>query len=143
MLNHVKISLTVILSALSYAIGGWDLFLRGLVILMGIDYLLGIVVAGFFKRSTKTKNGKLNSYVGWVGLFKKVTCLLLIIVAKEIDILLGSSFVRTSTIIFFCINEIISITEHAGVIGLPVPAVFKKAIELLNKKDEVNQEGGI
>ena len=36
-------------------LGGWDTGLQTLMILIGIDYLTGLIVAGVFHKSTKTK----------------------------------------------------------------------------------------
>jgi phage-related holin len=36
---------------------------------------------------------------------------------------------------FLC-NEVISILENAGLMGVPLPAALKNAVELLQKKDK-------
>ncbi len=50
------------------AFGGWDSGLATLIIFMGIDYIMGLVVAGIFRNSPKTHSGALESRVGWKGL---------------------------------------------------------------------------
>ncbi len=50
--------------------------------------------------------------------------------------LLGVQYIRDAVIIGFCANEAISILENAGLMGLPIPKVFKEAIEILKSKDE-------
>lgn len=140
-MHILKPIIVTVIGAFSAAVGGFDVFLKSLLILMGIDYALGLVVAGVLRKSAKSENGGLSSAAGWLGLAKKMTILLLIVVAVEIDYLLGSEFVRSSTIIFFSINEIISITEHAGTIGLPMPDAIKKAIDLLKGKENEHEKG--
>ena len=39
-------------------LGGWDTGLQTLMILIGIDYLTGLIVAGVFHKSTKRSTGK-------------------------------------------------------------------------------------
>ena len=51
--------------------GGWDTALQTLVIFMAIDYITGLVVAGVFHASPKTKTGALESKAGWKGLIRK------------------------------------------------------------------------
>lgn len=51
--------------------GGWDSALQTLIIFMVLDYISGLIVAGFFHASPKTKNGALESKVGWKGLCRK------------------------------------------------------------------------
>ena len=139
-MHILKAIIATVVGAFVAEVGGFDAFLKSLLILMGIDYALGLIVAGVLRKSVKSENGGLSSAAGWLGLAKKMTILLLIVVAVEIDCLLGSEFVRSSTIIFFSINEIISITEHAGTIGLPMPDAIKKAIDMLKSKNQESQE---
>lgn len=48
--------------------GGWDTALQTLIIFMSIDYITGLIVAGVFHTSPKTKTGTLESRAGWKGL---------------------------------------------------------------------------
>ena len=116
--------------------GGWDAGLTTLVIFMTIDYFTGLVVAGIFHQSKKTKNGTLSSKAGLQGIAKKVMMLLLVLVAVRIDILTGTNYVRDAVIIALCGNELISIIENAGLMGVPIPKKLKEAIEVLSRKEE-------
>ena len=104
---------------------------------MVIDYISGLVIAGIFKKSDKTKSGGLDSNIGWKGLAKKCMTLLFILIAYRLDLMAGTNYIRTSVIIAFSANELISITENAGTMGLPVPKVIIDAIEVLKNKGEV------
>jgi toxin secretion/phage lysis holin len=121
-------------SGIAYALGGWDTALITLVIFMGIDFLTGLAVAGIFKKSTKTETGALESKAGFKGLCRKGMILFYVLVATRLDITLGSDFIRNAVIIGFIINETISITENAGLMGLPLPGAIKNGIDLLKKK---------
>ena len=116
--------------------GGWDAALVTLLIFMGIDYLTGLIVAGVFKNSEKTENGALESRAGWKGLCRKGVTLLVVLVACRLDLVMGSNFIRDAVVIAFIANETISIIENAGLMGVPIPAVIVKAIEVLKKKTE-------
>ncbi len=116
--------------------GGWDAALFTLVIFMGIDYVTGLIVAGVFHTSKKTENGTLESHIGWKGLCKKGMTLLVVLVACRLDLMMGSGFIRDAVIIAFVANETISIIENAGLMGIPVPAVIAKAVEVLKKKNK-------
>jgi toxin secretion/phage lysis holin len=61
--------------------------------------------------------------------------LLVVLVAYRIDIAAGTTYIRDATIIGFVANEAISIVENAGLMGLPLPAVLTKAIDVLQEKD--------
>lgn len=116
--------------------GGWDAALITLMIFMGIDYLTGLIVAGVFHNSEKTENGTLESHAGWKGLCRKGVALFVVLVACRLDLILGSNFIRDAVVIAFIANETISIIENAGLMGIPIPSVIVKAIEVLKKKAE-------
>ena len=116
--------------------GGWDTGLATLVAFMCIDYVSGLVVAGVFHKSNKTKNGALESLAGWKGLCRKCMTLLFVLIAYRLDLAIGTTYIRDAVVIGFMANELISIVENAGLMGLPLPAVLTKAIEVLTKKAE-------
>ncbi len=123
-------------SVIASFFGGWDAALATLLIFMGIDYLTGLIVAGVFKRSTKTENGALESRAGWKGLCRKGVTLLVVLVACRLDLVMGSNFIRDAVVIAFTANEAVSIIENAGLMGVPIPAVITKTIDVLKKKEE-------
>ena len=116
--------------------GGWDAALTTLLIFMGVDYATGLIVASVFHRSQKSTDGALESRAGWKGLCCKGTTLLVVLVAFRLDLVTGSTFIRDTTIIAFVANETISIIENAGLMGVPIPAVVVKAIDILKQKAE-------
>lgn len=116
--------------------GGWDAAIKTLLLFMTIDYISGLAVAGVFKTSNKTKNGALQSTVGWKGLCKKGMTLLFVLIAHRLDLILQTTYIRDAVVIGFLVNELISITENAGLMGIPIPGVVKRAIEVLKEKGE-------
>ena len=120
------------------ALGGWDNAVVTLIIFMVIDYAMGIIVAAVFKKSEKSANGGLSSRVCWIGLARKVMTLLFVIIAYRLDVLIGTDYIRTGVIISFCASELISICENAGLMGVPLPSVITKAIDILKSKSEDN-----
>ncbi|MDE6005478.1 MAG: phage holin family protein [Oscillospiraceae bacterium] len=115
--------------------GGWDASMVSLMIFMGVDYATGLIVAAIGK-SPKTESGSLKSEVGWRGLAKKCVVLLLILVAVRLDITLQTNYIRDAVCIAFMANELISIIENAGILGVPIPNAVKNAIEILKNKGE-------
>lgn len=116
--------------------GEWSALLTILVALVAIDFVTGMTAASL--------DGGLQSNKGMIGIARKVFIFAMVAVAHLIDLLLVESgfestqLVMTMVIVFYAINEILSITENAGRIGLPVPDQIKNAIEILkggNKKD--------
>ncbi len=122
--------------------GGWDAALTTLLIFMAIDYLLGLIVAAVFHKSNKSENGALDSRASLKGLLKKGMILLIVLVAAQLDIVIGSNFIRDGVVIAFIANETISIIENAGIMGVPIPAVITNAIDILQRKSEKDIEKG-
>lgn len=115
-------------------LGGWDSATITLLVFMGIDYISGLAVAGIFKTSNKTANGALQSTVGWKGLCKKGMTLLFVLIAHRLDLTLNTNYIRDAVVIAFTANELISIVENAGLMGIPIPKVITRAIEVLKTK---------
>ena len=127
-------------SAIIYLLGGWDSALVTLIIFMVIDYISGLAVAGIFHNSKKTDTGTLESRTGWKGLCRKCMTLLFVLIAYRLDLAIGVDYIKNAVIIGFMTNELISIVENAGLMGLPLPEVITKAIDLLTKK--AKSDGG-
>lgn len=128
----------VVGAAIAKALGGWDDAVFTLIIFMTIDFIMGLLCAMVFRRSNKSANGALSSAACWRGLVKKVCTLFIVIVAHYIDVVADLNFVRNAITIAFCVSEIISIMETAGLMGiLPegVQRVLTKAIDVLKNKN--------
>ena len=113
----------------SYLFGGWSQLLGILLAFVVIDYIAGV--------SASAIEGKLSSNVGRKGIAKKVLIFVIVAVAHLVDVALGDgNFFRDATIFFYLANETISILENSGRIGLPIPEVLQKAIEILKGKSQ-------
>lgn len=130
-------------SVIASLFGGFDAALVTLLIFMGVDYVTGLIVAGVFHNSEKTENGTLESRAGWKGLCRKGVTLLVVLVGCRLDLVMGSNFIRDAVVIAFIANETISIIENAGLMGIPIPSVISKAIEVLKKNAEETEEDTI
>lgn len=116
--------------------GGWTSAMTTLIIFMVIDYATGIIVAGVFHRSGKSKSGALESRAGFKGLCRKGMILLILLVACRLDLMLGTGYIKDCVCIAFVVNETLSIIENAGLMGVPIPQVLIKAIDVLKAKEE-------
>lgn len=125
---------------ISASYGGWSAALTTLMIFMAVDYVTGMIVAGIFHKSEKTKDGTLESRAGWKGICRKGVSLLVVLIACRLDLLIGTNFIRDTTVIAFIVNETISIIENAGLMGVPIPAVIVSAIHVLKEKADANAD---
>ncbi len=121
--------------------GGWSTALTTLIIVMAVDYISGLAVAGIFKKSPKSKTGALESKAGWAGLCRKGMTLLIVLIAYRLDLAVGTTFIKDAVIIAYIANEVVSITENAGLMGVPIPKPILKAIDILKQREENSQNG--
>ncbi|MBR6902266.1 MAG: phage holin family protein [Clostridia bacterium] len=118
-------------AVLAKIFGGFDSALTTLMVFMAADYISGLILAGVFKKSPKSKNGALESHAGFKGLMRKGITLIIVLLSYRLDSFTGQSFIADGVIIAFITNEAISITENAALIGIPMPAPLIKAIDIL------------
>lgn len=123
-------------SMITNLFGGWTEDLNTLLLFMCVDFVMGLMIAGIWKKSGKSETGALNSISAWKGLIRKGVSLLVVLVAYRLDVTLGINYIKTAVIIAFIANELISITENAGIMGVPLPPVITKAIDVLKSKTE-------
>ena len=114
--------------------------LKILLLLMVIDLIVGFTVSAVWHKSSKTKSGKVSSKVMFKGIVKKILTLVLVVVAYQIDILLGYDVIRHIAIIAFIVQEIISIIENIALTGIKAPDIITKALDVLERsvKDEIS-----
>lgn len=120
---------SVILTTIIYLLGGLDIALKSLLIVMIIDYLTGVASAIY--------NKKLSSAIGFKGIIKKFCYLLIVALSVVIDNLTGQSgVIRTLVIYFLVSNDGISIIENMAELNIKLPSKLIDVLEQLKKKGE-------
>lgn len=130
------IGLGAIGSVISELFGGWTSAMTTLIIFMLIDYITGILVAAVFKKSNKTEDGGLESKAGWKGLIRKFSTLLIVLISLRLDIIFNTTIISNCVVFTFLANELLSLLENVGLMGIPLPSVLTEVISVLNKKGE-------
>ena len=121
--------LAVIATTFIYLIGGLDIALVCLLIVIVLDYISGIIKAYVTK--------ELSSKIGLKGILKKVGILLIVMLSVLVDRVTGETgAVRTLVIYYFVANEGLSILENLGQAGVPIPESIKKALKVLKKENK-------
>lgn len=120
---------SVILTTIVYLLGGVDIALQSLLIVIVIDYLTGIASAIY--------NKELSSRIGFKGIIKKFSYLLVVALSVVIDNLLGQSgLIRSLVIYFFVANDGLSIIENMAEMNVKLPQKLIDALEQIKKKGE-------
>ena len=136
MKNAICITAGMVGSAIASAFGGWTASLTTLCIFMGLDLLSGWILAGVFHHSPKSATGALDSKANFKGLVRKGMILALVLVGHRLDVTIGTNYITDAVCISFIVNELLSLAENAGLMGLPLPAVITNAVDLLKQKAE-------
>lgn len=120
---------------MTYLFGSWNPAIRVCLILMVLDFLTGLLI-GILGLSHKSENGALSSRVCWTGLMHKGGILAVIIVAAQLEYVVGITGIRDGVVYAFCISEAISILENSNTLGAPIPAPLKRLVEGISKNVE-------
>ena len=125
---------------------GLPIIMWVLIGMMTLDYATGIIT-GWMGVSNKTEGGKLSSRAAFEGLLKKVGVLLVVLLAVLLDLAVansaGVSFnaVTGATCLWFIASEGVSVLENAAEMGIPIPGILRRALEIL--KDGGEDESGV
>ena len=120
---------SVIFTTFIYLIGGFDIAIQSLLIVMVVDYLTGITSAIY--------NKELSSKIGFKGILKKFSYLCVVALSVVIDNLTGQSgLIRTLVIYFFVANDGLSIIENMAEMGVKLPQKLIDSLEQIRKKGE-------
>ena len=122
----IKTGISLITSFIGKNLGSFDNLLIALIIFITIDYITGVIKAII--------NKQYSSEIGFKGISKKVLMIFMVALATQIDLLLDNIGIRYLVIIFYIVNEGMSIIENASLLGLPIPEKLKQAFEKLNSK---------
>ena len=107
-----------------------------LIAMMTLDYVTGLMT-GMMGVSSKTEGGKLSSRAAFDGLMRKIMIFLVVILSVLVDLAVqygaGVTFnaVTGATCLWFIASEGVSVLENAAELGVPIPGILRKALELI------------
>lgn len=138
MIDHTQTELRVMAiflmlgAVFSFLLGGMDNLIIALLVLIALDYSIGLLAAW--------QTCTLDSKKGFDGIKRKVVMLVMVVVANQIDIVLGNSHTLRTMIIFAYIgNEGLSIIENIDRMGYGdyVPQFIREKLIQLRCEKEV------
>ena len=116
-----------------------------LIAVMSIDYITGLI-CGAMGKSQKTESGYLASHAAFMGLMKKALILLVVLLASLLDMAVskgaGISFeaVMGATCLWFIASEGMSVLENVASMGVPVPKILMRLLEIMREKGDVPEQ---
>lgn len=129
-MSRLMVFLAVAWASLVAAFMGLPEVVRALLILMGVDVILGAANAW--------TTGTLTSGRAWSGITKKVAILGIIVLAKVVEPLIAPELslpLAQAVGAYYVFVESISILENAGEVGIPIPDFLRSALAVFSKPD--------
>ena len=128
-MNYIKLFISGTCTTLIYILGGFDIALQSLLLVILFDYITGLLSAIY--------NKEVSSKIGFKGIIKKIALLCGVTLSVVIDNITGSSgVIRTGVIYFFVANEGISILENLAEMNIKMP---KKITDILSQLKKENK----
>ena len=126
--NGVSLFSGVIGGVIAGWMGGYDVLLKTLIVLVVSDYLTGVI------KGIVTK--ELSSKTGFIGLLKKILIFIVVAVAVSLEMLLTDSIpLREIVIMFYISNEGISFLENVSTF-IPFPEQMKQVFIQIREKED-------
>lgn len=132
----IQTLITIVTTAILSTFASLQTEMQALLVFMIIDYISGIFVALIFKNSNKTETGGYSSAIGFKGLVRKIYTIMLLIVLHYVDRTVGTNIFLPLGTVGFMVNELLSIIENAGLMGIKVPKAFKNALDVLKSHED-------
>lgn len=128
MKEKLSIISSFIVGSVSYFVGGFDMLISVFCTVIILDTLTGMLKAWNLGEYESSKFRK--------GFTKSIAYFLGVVLAVQIDMVLGTSALRDAVLAFFIFNEAVSIVENLGALGVSFPTSFTDAIKSLHKDKE-------
>lgn len=115
-----------------------------LLAIMSLDYITGLI-CGFMGKSPKTETGGASSRTAFLGLLKKALVLIVVMVAALVDHAIAMSAgvefaaVTGACCLWFIAAEGLSILENAASMGVKIPGVLLRALEIIREKGQAEK----
>lgn len=112
--------------------GTIDKFVIALIVIMVIDFITILFITYYSKDTLKFDDDSIKK-----RLIKKLYILMLVILAHELDIIIGEEInIRNVTICFFIGSEGMNILENAVVMNISLPNILKKILQRIQNKNK-------
>jgi len=119
---------SILLTFVVYYLGGIDIALKSLLVVIIVDYITGVLSAIY--------NNELSSKIGFRGIIKKFCYIFIVALSVTLDKILGNTgTIRNLVIYFFVANDGISILENVSEMNIPLPKKLVEVLEQLKNKE--------
>lgn len=130
-----KKALVVLTGLVINALGPQSALLNILIACIALDYITGVLRAAYERR--------MNSRIGAKGIIKKISYLVAMALAHQLDLWLGTGdALRSLSMSLFVGNEVWSNMENLAVMGIVFPQPVLVKIKEMMGKEQLEKNGG-
>lgn len=123
-----------VVSLITTLYGGFTMGVQVLLIFAICDWITGVFTSIVLGKSDKTVNGTYSSKVGFEGICRKVLMFIFVMLAHQVDLLVGTDYLKDAICIAFILNECYSMLENAKLWGLSIPTTIIEVLENFKNK---------
>ncbi|QDH23443.1 phage holin family protein [Saccharibacillus brassicae] len=110
-----------------FLFGGTNTMVTLLLVLIIVDWATGLTAAWV--------RGELRSRVGYFGIVRKAAIFVVVAIAHLVDQVLGDLHMfRDAVIFFYLANELLSVVENMGKMGVPMPPIIRDAVHIFQSR---------
>ena len=123
--------LSLIGGGLSFLVGGWSVSLTVLSIFMVVEIVTRII-KHIISKDRLTADAVFNQF------YKKITIMLVIVLANALDMLVGDGtpLFKSITVMYYTGYEGLSIKEHIKAVDIKMPKAINDKLEQLDKEEK-------
>ncbi len=119
-------------AVVGFLFGGMSEMTILLLVLVIVDWATGWAAAW--------TRGELKSRVGYFGIVRKVAIFAVVAIAHLIDGVLGDLHMfRDAVVFFYLANELLSVVENLGKMGVPMPPIIRDAVHIFQSKTKIEE----
>lgn len=126
--NEVTFSLSLLLGSVATMLGGFDMLLKTVLVLLILDFILGFTYA-FFNKQVESRRMR-------EGITKIIMTFVLVFLAYQMQLFTGITYIREIVLTYIVVNESISILEHIEKSNVSTPKFLRKILEVLKQSTD-------
>nr|WP_281367777.1 phage holin family protein [Saccharibacillus deserti] len=113
-------------------LGGINMLIALLLVLVGIDWTTGWTAA-WMRREIRKR-------IAFIGILRKAAVFAIVAIAHLIDGVLGDLHLfRDAVVFFYLANELMSVIENMGKMGVPMPNFLHSAVRIFQFKSNSDE----
>lgn len=126
----------ILVGSVSAVLGGFDILLKCLLLLMAIDIITGFLASAVYGHSRYTSHGKVSSSAMVQGSVRKILILCVVAIGVVVDRVINMDYARNACVMYFICSEAISVFENLDHCEVPIPKFIRTILETIKEQED-------